>query len=76
MGDLNAEFETALAREGRVPRRADDLLQQLAGDEFMVTVGPDQRTWERGGDRSQIDHVLCDYYVAAMVGDIPSVPRV
>ena len=31
MGDLNAEFETALAREGREPRRADDLLQQLAG---------------------------------------------
>ena len=69
IGDLNAEFETALAREERTPRRADELMQHLAGDEFMVTVGPDQETYASDGACSQIDHILCDDYVAAMAGE-------
>jgi hypothetical protein len=35
----------------------------------MVGVGPDAATYVCAGVRSQIDHVLCDDYVVAMVGD-------
>ena len=69
IGDLNAEFTSALNRENRAPSLADQLLQELAGEEFLVDVGPQQATYQRAGIQSQIDHILCDPDLAPRAGN-------
>ena len=73
VGDLNAELPDALARAGRTrapyPTRADRWLRTVVEEGQLVSAGPDQATYARGGHESQLDWILADPEVAARLGE-------
>ena len=72
IGDLNAELPEALERGGRVrapyPTQADRWLQTVVEENELISAGPAQATYERGGVASQIDWILADPEVAPRLG--------
>ena len=72
IGDLNAELADALERAGRVrapyPTKADRWLQRVVDENALVSTGPEQATYEKGGLESQIDWILADQEVAVRIG--------
>ena len=72
IGDLNAELPDALERAGRLqapyPTMADRWMQQIVDENAMVSTGPGQATYEKGGHESQLDWILADPEIAPRMG--------
>ena len=71
-GDLNAELPEALARAGRTPPQypttADTLMNEMVEEDGLLSMGPDEATYTRGGVSSQLDWMLCDPNIMERVG--------